>query len=397
MYGGDGTSKECMSSNCKTHKKNKKYIGYDCSGYIYSLLSKWGYNKFGRSTSQMQASNGYGKWITNKKDLLPGDLIFFDGHVGIVSKIENGKIYMYHSPKCGDVIKESESSYRKDFKKGLRIIKESISTSNSKGGDNMKICINYGHAASGAGTGAVGLLNESNENRNVGKEVVRLLKENSSHTVIVADYNGSNNYVDSVNYANNQKADLFVSIHFNSGANDKNGDGKSCGTETLVYNTSYKHDEAKRIHANIVKLGYRDRKIKSRSDLYVLKNTKMNALLVECCFVDDRDDVNLYNYKTMAKAIAEGILNKSIAAPAPPPTSNNGFVVGDYNKDVIVTADSLNVRDGRGSEFKIIGSFPKNTRVNMWYIGKAKDGSLWGSCSCNGKTGYIHTGYVRPV
>ena len=35
-------------------------------------------------------------------------------------------------------------------------------------------------------------------------------------------------------------------------------------------------------------------------------------MLIECCFVDDKDDVALYDYKKMAKAIGEGILNKAI-------------------------------------------------------------------------------------
>ena len=44
-----------------------------------------------------------------------------------------------------------------------------------------------------------------------------------------------------------------------------------------------------------------------RIDLYVLKNTKAPAMLVECCFVDDKNDVALYDYKAMASAIVYGI------------------------------------------------------------------------------------------
>ena len=35
-------------------------------------------------------------------------------------------------------------------------------------------------------------------------------------------------------------------------------------------------------------------------------------MLIECCFVDDADDVKIYDYKKMAKAIVEGILDKNI-------------------------------------------------------------------------------------
>lgn len=75
-----------------------------------------------------------------------------------------------------------------------------------------------------------------------------------------------------------------------------------------------------------------------------------------------------------------------------------GYKVGDYNKDVIVTAEpSLSVRNGRGTTFSKIGSFKTGTKVNVWYIGKDNNGELWGSCSYQGKTGYIHMGYTKPL
>lgn len=177
----------------------------------------------------------------------------------------------------------------------------------------MKICINYGHALNGAGTGAVGIKKESEETRAVGKELVRLLKENSLHQILIADFEGEDNYVKSTKFANDNNVDLFVSVHFNSGAGDMNGNGVTTGTEVLIgHLESSALDEAQRIVNNISKLGFKNRGIKERPDLYVLKNTKMGACLVECAFLDDMDDMKLYNPKLMAKAIAEGILNKSI-------------------------------------------------------------------------------------
>lgn len=72
------------------------------------------------------------------------------------------------------------------------------------------------------------------------------------------------------------------------------------------------------------------------------------------------------------------------------------YVVGTLQKDVVTTT-SLNVRSGRGADFTLLGTFPKDTIVNVWYIDKAKDGSLWGSCSINGKTGYINMNYTQRV
>ena len=60
----------------------------------------------------------------------------------------------------------------------------------------------------------------------------------------------------------------------------------------------------------IKKLGFKDRGVKERKDLYVLHRTISPAMLIECCFVDDKDDVELYDYKKMAAAIVKGILGE---------------------------------------------------------------------------------------
>lgn len=118
-----------------------------------------------------------------------------------------------------------------------------------------------------------------------------------------------------VNKCNAHKVDLDISIHFNSGAKDKNGNGKSTGTEVLVYSNSSKaKDKAKSIVNEISKLGFKNRGVKVRPDLYVLKKTNAPALLIECCFVDDKDDVKIYDCDKMARAIVKGITGKSVSS-----------------------------------------------------------------------------------
>lgn len=176
----------------------------------------------------------------------------------------------------------------------------------------MRINVHAGHNPDGKiACGAVGLIKESTEARKVKDEVIRLLKA-SKHTVYDCTCeNGTSkgNILARIVYAcNSNSADLDVSIHFNAGRNDKKGDGKSGGVEVLVYSeTSRAKKYADAIGSKINKLGFTNRGVKVRKDLYVLKNTKAPALLVECCFVDDKDDVKLYDYKKMAKAIVDGI------------------------------------------------------------------------------------------
>lgn len=180
----------------------------------------------------------------------------------------------------------------------------------------MKFNVHAGHNPDGKiACGAIGLIKESTEARKVKDEVIRLLKQ-EGHVVYdcTVDNGTSQNDVlkKIVNKCNQHKVDLDVSIHFNAGANDDTGNGKSCGTEVLVYkvgNSATKY--ATNVTNNISKLGFKNRGVKA-SNVYILRKTNSPAILIECCFVDDADDVKLYNYKTMAKAIVEGILNKKI-------------------------------------------------------------------------------------
>ena len=181
----------------------------------------------------------------------------------------------------------------------------------------MKINIHAGHnPANKVACGAVGLLNESTENRNVVKELKYYL-EKEGHTVYDCTCDNGTSVSDVINKivakSNANTVDLDISIHFNSGANDKAGNSKSTGVECLIYNISNNKEViAKRICANIAQLGFKNRGVKIRTDLSILKKTKAPCILVECCFVDDLDDIKLYNAKSMAKAIAQGILNKTI-------------------------------------------------------------------------------------
>ena len=181
----------------------------------------------------------------------------------------------------------------------------------------MKFNIHAGHNPEGkTGCGAVGLLKESTENRKVKNEVIRLLKQ-EGHTVNDCTVDNGINQNDIlkkiVEKCNKNTVDWDISIHFNSGAKDSTGNGKSTGTEVLVYgNNQEKNTMASNICKRIEGLGFKNRGVKINNNLYFLKNTKNKALLIECCFVDDADDIALYNYKTMAKAIVEGLLSKTI-------------------------------------------------------------------------------------
>lgn len=176
----------------------------------------------------------------------------------------------------------------------------------------MKINVHAGHNPDDRiACGAIGLIKESTEARKVKDEIIWLLRE-QGHTVYDCTCNNGVSQSDVLNKiiekCNVHTVDIDISIHFNAGAKDKTGNGISTGVEVLLYsNTSKAKEMAQKVVKSIADLGFKNRGIKYRTDLAVLRRTKSPAMLVECCFVDDKDDVALYNYKKMARAIVKGL------------------------------------------------------------------------------------------
>lgn len=249
----------------------------------------------------------------------------------------------------------------------------------------MKINVHAGHNPDGKkGCGAVGLIKESTENRKVAQRVIELLKADG-HTVYDCTVDDGTNASDVlskiVKKCNAHDVDLDVSIHFNAGVNDKNGNGYTTGTECYIYSeTSKSQDEAVRICNNIAALGFKNRGIKVRTDLYVLRKTKAPAVLIECCFVDDADDVKLYNTEKMAIAIASGIVGKDLTPKQTTPVATTPAVT-DNSFLVQITCNSLYIRAGAGTNYKIVGSVKKNYKYTIVEVkgswGRLKSGAGW--------------------
>lgn len=180
-----------------------------------------------------------------------------------------------------------------------------------------KVTVHGGHNPSGKiACGASDLLDESAENRYIAKRVIKLLKKNGVKAVNCTVNNGKSqsDVLRRICAKCNavKDAGLHISIHFNSGINDQKGDGKTGGTEVwLTKNTSDKGDTARRICHNMSKLGFTKRGVKTTNSLYFLNHTKAPAILVETCFVDDKDDYILYKKKRdlAAMAIASAVIN----------------------------------------------------------------------------------------
>lgn len=176
----------------------------------------------------------------------------------------------------------------------------------------MKIFVSAGHTLTGKGTGAVGFINESQENRVLAKYIVNYLKKLGHE----ADYHEVNSGSDYINQqakkANEKKYDVVVQIHFNSSDN-----ATANGTE-VIYRSSKGKVFAQRVQDKL-KTEFKDRKIKHdindlKRDLGWLRLTNDPAILIETCFVSNKADTDKYtsNREKIAKLIAEGITDQTV-------------------------------------------------------------------------------------
>ena len=180
-----------------------------------------------------------------------------------------------------------------------------------------KVTVHAGHNPSGKiACGASDLLDESTEARWITRKVIKLLRKYGIKAVNCTVNNGTSqgDVLRKICAKCNAvaDADLHISIHFNSGRADKKGDGKTGGTEVLLtQNIDDKGDIAKRVCNQMEKLGFTNRGVKVTSSLYFLNHTKAPALLIEVCFVDDRDDYMLYSADriAVAHAIVQAVIN----------------------------------------------------------------------------------------
>lgn len=167
--------------------------------------------------------------------------------------------------------------------------------------------------------GATGFIDETTEDRKVLEATKKYLLLGGDSIIDVTPDDSFDTQTSELSFgvskANFNKVDNFASIHLNA---FKTTDEKM-GSEIVLYSDDSKlKDEAIRILRKLEELGFKNRGIKFNPNLYELKYTNCPAMIIEVCFCDSKADTDLYNSlgsDRVGKAIAEGILNKTISEP----------------------------------------------------------------------------------
>ncbi len=178
-----------------------------------------------------------------------------------------------------------------------------------------KIYIDQGHNPENPNAGAVGNgLREQDVTYRVGQELATLLRRSGNWEVRLSRPTpetllGTSNATslrERVNGANSWGADYFISIHTNASDNPN-----ASGVEAYAYSRPSRAFElGEDIVDEIVDItGLRDRGMKVRPGLYVLKNTSMPAVLVELGFITNPGDATIMrdNPELYAQGIYNGI------------------------------------------------------------------------------------------
>lgn len=251
----------------------------------------------------------------------------------------------------------------------------------------IKIFLDFGHG--GSDSGAVsGALIEKAMNLITGLECKDILEQYDIEVMTSRDIDKTVSLAERVRMANEWGADYFVSIHYNAGGGDRGE----------VIHSIYRNKGlalANSIAASMKSSGQDTMKIYERRGqdnkdyYYVIKNTRMDAVIVEGGFIDNAVDRQLFDtveeQKAMGRTIAHGILNHlGIAITQSKPQQNIQYGT--------VTATELNVRAGRGNGYDIWDTLKQGAKVelgsleNGWYLVYYNNGEA---------SGYVSAKYIK--
>lgn len=187
-----------------------------------------------------------------------------------------------------------------------------------------KVYVGIGHGGSDSGAVGNGFL-EKNLTLSIGKYCNERLKQYGIETKISRTSDIDSSINSKVAASNAFKADVCMDIHINAGGGD--------GSEVYYSHISPNGKKlAQAIVDSMVKIGQNTRGIKTKLDtdgtdyFGMIRMTDAPAVLVECAFIDNANDIKIINTEAKRKifgyAIADGVANYlGVKLPTAKPTT----------------------------------------------------------------------------
>lgn len=170
-----------------------------------------------------------------------------------------------------------------------------------------KVVVDAGHGGYDSGAVYSGRV-EKNDNLDLALAVGEILAYNGVDVLSTRTDDFYISPLDRASMANDENADLFVSIHRNSSSVP----GTYSGVQTLVYDENgLQQQVAENINKRMEDLGFNNLGTDIRTDLAVLRRTDMPAVMAEIGFINTDADNKLYDekFEDIAYGIAAGILD----------------------------------------------------------------------------------------
>ena len=177
----------------------------------------------------------------------------------------------------------------------------------------MKILLISGHGGTPYDSGAVGNgYTEAVETRRMANAVAPLLRQYGFDVTIYDQSQDAYKVVTQGGSLPLSGVSYVMEFHLNAAANDYGGNGKTTGSEIFVHVNEAGVGVEQAILKRLQALGFTNRGVKRSSGLAVLKYVYKRGVshaLIETCFIDDKDDMELYKAKfyEIAHAIADGV------------------------------------------------------------------------------------------
>lgn len=174
----------------------------------------------------------------------------------------------------------------------------------------MKILLIAGHGAGDPGAVANGY-----KEADITREIVKLLKPQLDNYANVTIADTSRNWYAFLKNGGSfdfSQYDYVIEFHLNAAKKEAQADGQTKGTEIYITTSEKTHGVETEIVKGISNIGFKNRGVK-RYNWTVIQRAKMygvSSALLEVCFIDDIDDMKLYQSKKaeVIKAIENGII-----------------------------------------------------------------------------------------
>ena len=175
-----------------------------------------------------------------------------------------------------------------------------------------QVNISSGHSINCQGMSDV--INEVTEAKKVVDRVYEIIKANGKVCYKYHDTasSSSQNLANIVNFHNQYKDGVDVSVHFNANVHTDN----PMGVEVCYYSDSTLASQMSKAISDAG--GFKNRGAKQRTGLYFLKRTNKLSILIEVCFGDSTKDCELYrnNFEAICQAIAKTLIGDISNVPA---------------------------------------------------------------------------------